>query len=171
MASDDARRRASRSADRGYYLMVTKPAEASSLMERVGDGERDECISVLNGHRAQGRLSAGELDRRQDLALAAVTRYDLLTLVADLPSAVSVSTASSAPSSLASLELWSATTKKVAVGLLSTTPVILSAWLSVGLWEWDNAGAFYGALVGGAAGYGTYAGKARLRALLRRQKS
>lgn len=139
------------------------------MLERVGDEERDACISLLNGHQARGRLSVEELDRRQDLALVAVTRYDLMVLVADLPGVSSAMESKSSRATWASVEVWSTAAKTASVGVLSAVPVVLSAWWSVNLWEWDNAGAFYGALMGGAAGYGTYAGKARLRALLRRR--
>lgn len=148
---------------------MNSPGEVSSLLERVGDEERDACISMLNGHQARGRLSLEELDRRQDLALVAVTRYDLMVLVADLPGVGAAMESTSARATWASPELWSTAAKATTVGALSAVPVVLSAWLSVSIWEWDNAGAFYGALMGGAAGYGTYAGKARLRALLRRR--
>lgn len=52
---------------------------------RIGDAERDECISALCEHHAWGRLSVDELDRRQTAALTAVSAADLAVLLSDLP--------------------------------------------------------------------------------------
>lgn len=60
-------------------------ASAGEVAIRIGDAERDRCLSVLNEHHVHGRLSLEELDRRQQLALSAVTADDLASLVEDLP--------------------------------------------------------------------------------------
>jgi Domain of unknown function (DUF1707) len=58
---------------------------ASFLAQRVGDAERDACISLLAEHHVSGRLSAEEFDLRQGAALRAVTQDDLVSLLRDLP--------------------------------------------------------------------------------------
>ncbi|MDF5757931.1 DUF1707 domain-containing protein [Spongiactinospora sp. TRM90649] len=57
---------------------------------RVGDAERDETMSALREHFAQGRLTSEELDERLGLALGAKTRGDLARLSEDLPPAHAV---------------------------------------------------------------------------------
>ena len=52
---------------------------------RVGDAERDEVVSTLHEHFAQGRLSREELDERVGAALGARTVGDLRKVTADLP--------------------------------------------------------------------------------------
>lgn len=53
---------------------------------RVGDAERDEAVSALHEHFAQGRLSREELDERLTAALRARTVGDLRKVTSDLPS-------------------------------------------------------------------------------------
>jgi hypothetical protein len=52
----------------------------------VGDAERDECLSRLQQHFSEGRLTPEELDQRLSLALRARTNEQLARLTADLPS-------------------------------------------------------------------------------------
>lgn len=52
---------------------------------RVGDAERDEVVSALHEHFAQGRLSREELDERVTAALRARTVGDLRKVTSDLP--------------------------------------------------------------------------------------
>jgi hypothetical protein len=52
---------------------------------RVGDAERDEVVSALHEHFAQGRLGREELDERLGEALRARTVGDLRKVTADLP--------------------------------------------------------------------------------------
>ncbi|MEV7969872.1 DUF1707 domain-containing protein [Sphaerisporangium sp. NPDC088356] len=52
---------------------------------RIGDAERDEVMTALREHFAQGRLTHAELDERLDTALAARTAGDLRQVTADLP--------------------------------------------------------------------------------------
>ncbi|MEU8271797.1 DUF1707 domain-containing protein [Sphaerisporangium sp. NPDC049002] len=52
---------------------------------RIGDAERDEVMTALREHFAQGRLTHAELDERLDTALAARTASDLRQMTADLP--------------------------------------------------------------------------------------
>ncbi|HEV3000050.1 MAG TPA: DUF1707 domain-containing protein [Solirubrobacteraceae bacterium] len=53
--------------------------------KRASDTERDQAISDLRAHAAEGRLSVEELDERLAAALAAKTRADLAALLDDLP--------------------------------------------------------------------------------------
>jgi hypothetical protein len=52
---------------------------------RASDAERDEIITHLRAHAAEGRLTTDELDERVAAALAASTRAELAQLIADLP--------------------------------------------------------------------------------------
>ncbi|MEV6982779.1 DUF1707 domain-containing protein [Sphaerisporangium sp. NPDC051017] len=52
---------------------------------RIGDAERDEVMTVLREHFAQGRLTHEELDERLDTVLAARTAGELRRVTADLP--------------------------------------------------------------------------------------
>lgn len=52
---------------------------------RIGDTEREQCVSLLREHYGFGRLTAPELDYRVELAFSAVTGADLVALMADLP--------------------------------------------------------------------------------------
>ena len=54
---------------------------------RVSDADRDRCATLLRGHFAAGRLSAGELDERLTAALRATTFGDLRRVVVGLPGA------------------------------------------------------------------------------------
>lgn len=53
--------------------------------KRASDAERDEVVSDLRAHAADGRLSVEELDQRIAAALSATTRVELAALLADLP--------------------------------------------------------------------------------------
>ncbi|MFL5876457.1 MAG: DUF1707 domain-containing protein, partial [Solirubrobacteraceae bacterium] len=52
---------------------------------RSSDRERDEVVTLLRDHAAEGRLSPEELDERVGRALAARTGADLDALLTDLP--------------------------------------------------------------------------------------
>ncbi len=52
---------------------------------RASDAERDEIVSQLRTHAADGRLDVDELDERVERAYAAKTRRDLVATVSDLP--------------------------------------------------------------------------------------
>ncbi|MEO3812172.1 DUF1707 domain-containing protein [Sphaerisporangium sp. B11E5] len=52
---------------------------------RIGDTERDEVMTALREHFAQGRLTHDELDERLGTALAARTAGELRRVLADLP--------------------------------------------------------------------------------------
>ncbi len=52
---------------------------------RASDAEREEIVTELRGHAAEGRLSVDELGERIESAYAAKTRRDLVALVGDLP--------------------------------------------------------------------------------------
>jgi hypothetical protein len=67
------------------WLPVEPPDPGVPLDLRISDAERDAAASALGEHFACGRLTAGELDARLDLALAAVTRRDISLAVQDLP--------------------------------------------------------------------------------------
>ena len=64
--------------------MDTAPAVQSPGL-CVGDLERSACAVTLIEHHLQGRLSDEDLERRQRMAMAAVTDDDLRLLLADLP--------------------------------------------------------------------------------------
>jgi hypothetical protein len=52
---------------------------------RASDAERDEVVTLLQRHFADGRLTQDELEERAGTALAARTRDELGALTADLP--------------------------------------------------------------------------------------
>lgn len=52
---------------------------------RASDAERDEIVTQLRTHAADGRLDVDELGERVERAYAAKTRRDLAAIVADLP--------------------------------------------------------------------------------------
>ena len=52
---------------------------------RASDAERDEIVSQLRTHAADGRLDVDELAERVERAYAAKTRRDLVAIVGDLP--------------------------------------------------------------------------------------
>jgi hypothetical protein len=52
---------------------------------RASDGERDQVVTLLQRHFADGRLTQAELEERAGIALAARTRDQLRALTADLP--------------------------------------------------------------------------------------
>jgi len=54
---------------------------------RASDGERDQVVTLLQRHFADGRLTQAELEERAGAALAARTRDQLDALTADLPGA------------------------------------------------------------------------------------
>ena len=53
--------------------------------QRVGDAEREQAMSLLAQHYADGRLEHEEYDERLDAVWTARTRADLALLFADLP--------------------------------------------------------------------------------------
>ena len=55
---------------------------------RASDGERDQVVTLLQRHFADGRLTQAELEERVSAALAARTRDQLRPLTADLPDEV-----------------------------------------------------------------------------------
>ena len=54
---------------------------------RASDGERDQVVTLLQRHFADGRLTQAELEERAGAALTARTRDQLHALTADLPGA------------------------------------------------------------------------------------
>jgi hypothetical protein len=52
---------------------------------RASDSEREELVSALRDHAAQGRLTTDELEERTGAAYAATTRGELVALRRDLP--------------------------------------------------------------------------------------
>lgn len=52
---------------------------------RASDAERDEIVTQLRTHAADGRLDVDELGERVERAYAAKTRRDLVAIVDDLP--------------------------------------------------------------------------------------
>ena len=62
-------------------------AEPDRARVRASDAERDEALTALAAHYADGRLDQLEFNRRADAALAAVTRDQLRGLFTDLPAA------------------------------------------------------------------------------------
>lgn len=146
--------------------MATRDTLAlSSLTERVGDSERDAVVGELNGHHAHGRLSGDELDRRQGLALTAVTRYDLLVLVSDLPGSdrALVDEPDSARRARRR-ELQRDAAAKGVRGVALATPVVGAGW-AIGLFTQYSSGmevGFWATVVGGTVGYATHAARTRL---------
>jgi Domain of unknown function (DUF1707) len=54
---------------------------------RASDGERDQAVTLLQRHFADGRLTQAEFEERAGAALVARTRDQLHALTADLPGA------------------------------------------------------------------------------------
>jgi hypothetical protein len=52
---------------------------------RIGDADRDQAVSFLQEHMAQGRIDASEFDDRMSRALKAKTASELTVLFDDLP--------------------------------------------------------------------------------------
>lgn len=65
--------------------MDAPSAEHRSISLRVGDAERQQCVTELLDHHLDGRLNTDEYERRERQALSAVTVDDLRRLTADLP--------------------------------------------------------------------------------------
>ena len=61
--------------------------QQASQVVRASDGERDQVVTLLQRHFADGRLTQAELEERVGAALAARTRDQLGALTADLPGA------------------------------------------------------------------------------------
>lgn len=145
---------------------MSSPAEAAAmnaLSERVGDAERDQVLAELNGHHAHGRLSAEELERRQVLALNAVTRYDVLRLVADLPHSTHGSS-QRIPDVHQPLPV-AAVARRAGVAAATASPVIAAGWWMGYLNQYAQGVevGFTATVVGGAVGYLTHAVRGRLR--------
>jgi hypothetical protein len=121
---------------------------------RIGDREREATLEQLAEHHVQGRLSVEELDRRQRLAVAAVTQADLLALVADLPPLEQPDRLPAAPSAgrpSATDRVRATTVARHAVGpaaVLGGATYLASS----GPWGTDE-GQFLTALAMGALGY------------------
>jgi hypothetical protein len=67
-----------------HHRQVERRVERDPAL-RVSDRERDEAVTLLRDHAADGRLSPEELDERVERALSARTGSELDALVADLP--------------------------------------------------------------------------------------
>lgn len=65
--------------------MNAPAAEHRNTSLRVGDAERQQCITELLDHHLDGRLDSEEYDRRERQALSAVTVEQLMVLTEDLP--------------------------------------------------------------------------------------
>ncbi|MGZ4273106.1 MAG: DUF1707 SHOCT-like domain-containing protein [Solirubrobacteraceae bacterium] len=52
---------------------------------RLSDVERDQLIDTLSRHAAEGRLEVADLERRVATVLAAQSREEAVTALADLP--------------------------------------------------------------------------------------
>ncbi|MGD0943997.1 MAG: DUF1707 domain-containing protein [Acidimicrobiales bacterium] len=67
---------------------VAVPAPTSvpaTVSERAGDSDRDRVVTLLRDHCVAGRLTLDEFSERTGLALAARTRGELDSVLADLP--------------------------------------------------------------------------------------
>jgi Domain of unknown function (DUF1707) len=60
----------------------------------AGEADREQIIGLLREHYAQGRLDAGELDRRVGIALAAQFTDEAAAAVAGLPTLIAPGTPS-----------------------------------------------------------------------------
>lgn len=67
-----------------HHRQVGRRVERDPTL-RVSDRERDEVVTLLRDHAADGRLSPEELDERVERALAARTGSELDALLGDLP--------------------------------------------------------------------------------------
>ena len=140
--------------------MEISRGDAKQSSVRVGDAERDACVSALIDHHLHGRLSVEELDRRQRAALAAVTAGDLGLLLTDLPQA-------EPPVDRRSRRVVSAKTSgAVARASIRALPVGLilgGASFSQWAWQYSAEGPFLGALATGALAYAAHAAIVRWR--------
>jgi hypothetical protein len=64
---------------------VDRPAKRDPALLRISDGDRQDFISQLTRHCAEGRLTFEELDERIERAWSARTQADLSPLAEDLP--------------------------------------------------------------------------------------
>ena len=141
--------------------MDNRLGASSQLMQRVGDSERDACVTTLIDHHLHGRLSVEDLERRQVAAMTAVTTQDLRLLLADLPDSGHAGMRS--PQQTLPADAVDQARKAVK-SLLPVTPVLLGgAWFSQWFWQYSAEGPFLGALAGGALGYASHAVLSRLR--------
>ena len=69
--------------DREYHSDAVTPRRDPVV--RISDTDREQAITRLGEHAAEGRLTPDELDERSDAVLAARTHADLEPLFADLP--------------------------------------------------------------------------------------
>jgi hypothetical protein len=83
------------SAIQGSSAASPQAAAVRAPTERVSDSDRDAAIEQLRQHMLVGRLSAAEFETRVDSVHNAVTRGDLESALADLPSGVEVVSAQS----------------------------------------------------------------------------
>jgi hypothetical protein len=61
------------------------PPPPAAAVVRASDSEREQTVTVLQRHFADGRLAQDELEERVSAAYAAQTRAELRDLAADLP--------------------------------------------------------------------------------------
>jgi hypothetical protein len=89
---------------------MTDFGDPSSASLRLSNDERERAVAALQSHAAQGRLSDAELQARVAGARSAVTRGDLQPLFADLPGALHLDGAATAPGAApsASSAAWQA---------------------------------------------------------------
>lgn len=140
--------------------MEISRGNAKQVKLRVGDAGRDACAAVLIDHHLHGRLSVEELDRRQQVALSAVTADDLGLLLADLPQSDLLDQRRSRRAVPA--EATDAVTR-TAIRVLPAGLILVGASFSQWAWQYSAEGPFLGALVGGGVGYATTAVIARRR--------
>ena len=137
-------------------METTHDLRQPALALRVGDAERQACTVALIEHHLQGRLSAEELERRQDLAATSVTRDDLRVLLADLPT-------SAQPTGRGRLAAPAGNGSRAAWALPPVVAVGVAGWFGQATFVHSAEGHYYTAAVAGALGYATHAATALLR--------
>src|SRR5205814_2206137 len=71
----------------GGFVPLSTMAESPQLHLRATDADRERVAAMLRAAGGDGALTVEELEERLSAAYAAVTRADLVGLVADLPPA------------------------------------------------------------------------------------
>lgn len=139
---------------------ITRDAPQQSLAVRVGDIERHACVVTLIGHHLQGRLSTEELERRQRLAMVAVSTTDLRSLLMDLPPPEATVPRSHGRRLTVPLPERMPRTVRA---LMSVVPVLGAASFGQWFWQYSAEGHLLTGALAGAVGYATHAVTASLR--------
>jgi Domain of unknown function (DUF1707) len=133
--------------------MAPRTTNTDLSLVRVGDAERDTCMTALAEHHVDGRLSVEELDRRQRAALCAITAADLAGLLTDLPNTIGrLHPSSDAPPVMAARVRRAARWAGPATAMV-TTSAVMAVSLQNEVQQWGSQFTFWGYLGSSALGF------------------